>query len=104
MASTIHISAQGDEPIKTVKRQEGKYNFGLYCSRCTQFFALAVLNDPPVGGAEFKSDGEPLFACPFCHHRQRRQVSEIVQLFLVRGKKRTPSIPLSPARPIDQQA
>jgi hypothetical protein len=46
MASTVHISAQGDEPITTVKRQEGKYNFGLYCSRCTQFFALAVLDIP----------------------------------------------------------
>jgi hypothetical protein len=55
MASTVHSSAQDDEPIKTVKRQEGNYSFGLYCSRCTQFFALAVLDNPRVGGAELPS-------------------------------------------------
>ena len=93
MANKVHIPAQGDEPNKTVKRQEGKYNLGLYCSKCTQFFALAVLDNPLVGGVEFKSDGEPLFACPFCHHRQRRHVSEIAQVFLKRGAKRRPAIP-----------
>jgi hypothetical protein len=56
------------------------------------------LDNPRAGGAEFKSDGEPLFACPFCHHRQRRQVSEIVQVFLVRGKKRRPPISSSSDR------
>ena len=80
MARIVHISANGDEPVKTVKRQEGKYNFGLYCSKCTQFFALAVLDDLPMRGAEFTSDGDPFFVCPYCHHQQRRQVSEIVQV------------------------
>ena len=54
MANKVHIPAQGDEPNKTVKRQEGKYNLGLYCSKCTQFFALAVLDSPLVGGVEFE--------------------------------------------------
>src|SRR5262245_34015584 len=91
MARTVQFTAQG-EPNKTVKRQTGRYNFGLYCSKCTQFFALVVLDRPPVGGVQFESDGEPLFACPFCHYRQRRQVSEIVQVFLMRGNKRRPPI------------
>ena len=55
------------KPITLMKRQEGKYNFGLYCTRCTQFFALAVLDDAPAGGAESVVNARPktLTANPF---------------------------------------
>ena len=89
----IHISAQGDKPTETQKRQIGKYNWGLYCANCTEFFAIAVRDGSPSEPIEFISDGEPLFECPFCHHRQRREVSEIAGLVLTEATKRKPPVP-----------
>ena len=89
----IHISAEGDTPYQPEKRQLGKYNVGFYCTNCQEFFALAVRDEPPGEPIEFISDGEPLFECPFCHHRQRRQVSEIASLVLTEATKRKPPIP-----------
>src|SRR5262249_862695 len=47
----------------------------------------------PSEPIEFISDGEPLFECPLCHHRQGRKVSEIVSLALTEATKRKPPIP-----------
>jgi hypothetical protein len=89
----MHISAQGDKPNATQKRQIGKYNWGFYCTKCNEFFAFAVADNPPAEPIEFISDGEPLWECPLCHHPQRRQVSEIASLYLTEATKRKPPIP-----------
>ena len=89
----IHLSSEGNKTHHAQKRQIGKYNWGLYCANCQEFFALAVTNEVPAESIEFLADGEPLFECPFCHHRQRRQVSEIAFLFLTDAMKRKPPIP-----------
>jgi hypothetical protein len=93
MVTRIHISSEGEKPNETVKRQIGKYNWGLYCTKCDEFFAVAVADKLPSEPIEFISDGEPLFECPFCHHQQRRQVSEIAQLLLTEAAKRRPPVP-----------
>lgn len=91
MGTNIHLSAEGDKPHKTVKRQVGKYNAGLYCVQCGEFFAAAVSDRKP--DITFISDGEKLFECPFCHHQQRRQVSEIAFFLLTEGLLRRPPRP-----------
>jgi hypothetical protein len=97
--SKIYIELQGDnkKPHATVKRQIGRFNFGLYCTKCAEFFAVAVVtpkDEAKMQNIEFKSAGAPLFQCPFCHHQQRRAVSEIALLRLhERNKKRPPPPP-----------
>jgi hypothetical protein len=89
----LHISAEGNKPNATVKRQLGKLNIGLYCTKCGEFFALAVSepkDDPKMEQVEIISDGQPLYECPFCHHQQRRQVSEIAKLRLTENNKQKP--------------
>ena len=72
------VAKKSDKLYETVKREIGKFNIGLYCTSCSEFFALAVVDDARKGELiPIKSVGTPLFECPFCHHQQRRQVSEI---------------------------
>lgn len=92
MTTKVHISADGEQAHRGVKRQLGKTNIGLYCVKCDEFFALAVHNRAP-GKVEFISDGHPLFECPMCGHRQRRQVSEIAEILLTEKSKQKPSGP-----------
>ncbi len=92
----INISSEGTKPYQNQKRQLGKINFGLYCINCNEFFAQMVVEPKDEEKAillEFKSDGEPLFECPFCHTQQRRQVSEIAQIRLTERSKRKPPAP-----------
>jgi len=89
----LHISAAGDKPFAGAKRQIGKLNAGLYCTKCGEFFALAVVKpgrEAVMAAIEFTcdDDDDPLFECPFCHHQQRRPVTEIVRLQLTEATKR----------------
>ena len=80
------VAKKSDKLYETVKREIGKFNIGLYCTSCSEFFALAVVDDARKGELiPIKSVGTPLFECPFCHHQQRRQVSEIARLHLTQG-------------------
>lgn len=87
----VHISAEGEQPAATVKRQLGRQNYGLYCNGCDEFFALAVSDPLKATDLEIVSDGEPMFECPFCHLRERRQPSEIAQVMLTERLKRRPA-------------
>lgn len=89
----IHI-ASGDTPNKTVKRQLRKTNFGLWCIKCDEFFAVAVHeNEPNAIPIKFESDGPVMFKCPFCSALQKREVSEIIELKLTEALKRRPPRP-----------
>jgi hypothetical protein len=78
-------------PHATVKRQIGKLNIGFYCEKCSEFFALMVVErrheHVPV---EFVADAPQPFECPFCHHHQMREVSEFLRVHLTEGNKRKP--------------
>jgi hypothetical protein len=92
----LNISAEGTTPYQTVKRQLGRLNQGLYCTNCNEFFAFAVIAESKekiVDYLELKSDGKPLFECPFCHHQERREVSEIGYVQLSEGNKQKPPPP-----------
>ena len=89
----IHLSSEGDSPHASVKRQIGKLNAGLYCTNCSEFFAVAVIgleDKKKIENIEFKANGPVLFGCPFCHQGQRREVSEIGLVILTEGNKRKP--------------
>jgi hypothetical protein len=90
----IHLASNPDQPYGTVKRQWGKLNAGLYCSHCSEFFALAVV-DPrqrPIPEVEYVAEGPLLFECPLCHQQQTREASEIAQLQLTAGNRRKPRL------------
>lgn len=89
----IHVDATSDRPHKSVERQFGKYNLGLYCNACDEFFAMAVYDRPMVPSVEVISNGEPMFECPHCHHKERRQVSEVAEIVLGDVNKRRPPRP-----------
>lgn len=91
MVNKIHVSAEGNNPHRSVKRQVGKYNAGLYCVDCSEFFALAIAEREIT--AEFISDGDPLFQCPFCNLIQRRQISEVGAFLLTEERLRRPPPP-----------
>ena len=93
MTITIHIKS-GEVPNATVKRVHGTRNFGLYCSECKEFFAVAVRkpNEPELD-IKFESDGPVCFQCPFCQKIQMRQTSEIASLILTEALKRKPKPP-----------
>ena len=94
----LHIATAGDKPNEGVKRQIGKLNFGLYCVKCSEFFALLVVvpkDESKMEHIEIISDGDPLFECPFCHQQQRRQVSEIARIRLTENNKRKSPAPKS---------
>ena len=89
----IHLSSEGDSPHASVKRQIGKLNAGLYCTNCSEFFAVVVVgleDKKKIENIEFRANGPVLFGCPFCHHGQRREVSEIGLVILTEGNKRKP--------------
>jgi hypothetical protein len=93
---TLNISAEGNTPYQTVKRQLGSLNQGLYCNDCSEFFALSIIEkgkEQIADLVEIKSDGKPLFECPFCHARQRREVSEIGYVQLTERNKQRPTPP-----------
>lgn len=92
----LNISAQGETPYATVKRRLGRINAGLYCTKCTEFFALFVVPDGQEGMKDwvsFQSDGLPLFECPLCGHKQRRAPTEIGYIQLTEKTKRRPAPP-----------
>jgi hypothetical protein len=95
---TLNISAEGTTPYQTVKRQLGSLNQGLYCTVCSEFFSLSVIEKGKEQIAEIvelKSDGKPLYECPFCHAQQRRDVSEIGYVQLTERNKKRPPPPRS---------
>jgi hypothetical protein len=68
----------GDGPHATVKGKIGSINAGLYCGKCAEFIALAVIRDDrPISEVEYKSDGQILLDCWQCGSRQARQAQEI---------------------------
>ena len=48
-------------PNATQKRQIGKYNWGLYCTNCKEFFAIAVRDNAPSEPIEFISGRRTTF-------------------------------------------
>jgi hypothetical protein len=93
VAHQLYLASNRDEPYAAVKREIGKYNVGLYCSQCSEFFALMVLDlDPPMR-VEVVSEGPVLFECPLCHHSQLRETSEVIELVLTKkNKRKNPSV------------
>jgi hypothetical protein len=78
------------------KRKLGRLNLGLYCTHCTEFFAVFVA--PQGAEAEAASvviDLEPgvRFVCPMCQTEQERQSSEVAYLLLTPDNKRRPPPP-----------
>jgi hypothetical protein len=89
----IHL-ASSDTPLETVKRQLRKTNFGLWCIKCEEFFAVAVHEgEPNAIQTKFESDGPIMFKCPFCSALQKREASEIIELKLTEALKRKPPRP-----------
>jgi Zn ribbon nucleic-acid-binding protein len=84
---TINLDATSDKPHASMPREIGKYNAGLYCNKCREFFALAIVKDPPKA-VKFASDGKPMFECSECGHRQRRRPSEIHWVLLSKATLR----------------
>ncbi len=88
---TINIAAnpENDTPNEGVKRKLGAVNAGLYCNECNEFFAVAICKpDQNATNLSFKSNGDPMFECSMCGHKERRQPSEIAVLILTEELKR----------------
>lgn len=89
----IHLE-YSDVPFKTEKRQLGKTNFGLWCTKCEEFFAVAVHErEPNAIPTKFESNGPVTFKCQFCSELQKREASEIIELKLTEALKRRPPRP-----------
>ena len=83
----IHITAF-DEPVASVRRQQGAMNVGIYC-RCGEFisFSAAAPGQAPVE-VEFIAAQPVLVFCPYCRSEEHRHVEEIHQLLLTKKNKR----------------
>ena len=92
MPQQIHLESQ-DAPYATVKRKLGVQNAGMYCTNCSEFFAVAVSPPGVIKDAEFVSDGPLRFVCPLCETLQSRDPTEIFSLVLTEATKRRPPIP-----------
>lgn len=94
MPTNVNI-ASGDYTHALQKRQLGKFNIGFYCTNCTEFVAV-VVQDAGMADRlkkEVTLVGGPIsFVCPFCQHRQERELSEAAQIVLTEGNKRRPPI------------
>jgi hypothetical protein len=89
----IHLEPT-DKPYKTVERELGKTNFGLWCVKCDEFFAIGIgVGEVGAHQIKFESNGPIIFKCPFCSAVQKREVSEIAELKLTEGLKRRPPRP-----------
>jgi len=78
------------------KRKVDRMNVGFYCSKCDEFFAIAVAKKgADTAFLETIIDLEPgaKFECPICHEVQERQSSEIARIRLTPGKTRRPPPP-----------
>jgi len=92
----ITISTDDDKPHQTVERELGRFNIGFYCVSCKEFFAFVVVqpkDEPKTEHIGFRADGPILFACPFCHREQRREISEIASFHLTAANQRRPPPP-----------
>jgi hypothetical protein len=78
----LFIFLDCDEPYAGTKPQPDQFNFCLTCKNCEEFFALAVC--APGTDLQPPSKGDGLFDCPFCHHQQRCELSEINKIYFLK--------------------
>jgi hypothetical protein len=83
----IHITAF-DEPVASVRRQQGAVNVGIYC-RCGEFVAFSTAKPGQAAvDVEFTAAQPILIVCPYCRAIEHRHVEEIHQLLLTKRNKR----------------